>query len=225
MVDVDLRMHSAIDQVLSKIRPKITAILRTRGYYGTSDLILQFKTHVWGLIEINIDGYFHACSTLFAKIDSAQNHFLHELGLSSVHALEEYNFAPSSLRRNVGALGLLHKRVLGQCHPTFERLFPWCSDRFSEPRGRGHSKQLYGHWEEVKTHRAIFNRSIFMMVDIYNNLPQDVVDSRSVCTFQKALMHIVHTRCESGDPSWANSFCRRAGPDIGSAAVVDAGDS
>ena len=31
VVELDLRMHSAIEQVLSKIRPKITAILRTRG--------------------------------------------------------------------------------------------------------------------------------------------------------------------------------------------------
>ena len=44
MIDVDLRMHSAIDQVLSKIKPKVIAILRTRGYYDTPDLILQFKT-------------------------------------------------------------------------------------------------------------------------------------------------------------------------------------
>ena len=32
-MDVNLRMHSAIDQVLSKIRPKVTAVLRTRGYF------------------------------------------------------------------------------------------------------------------------------------------------------------------------------------------------
>ena len=30
--------------------------------------------------------------------------------------------APLSLRRNIGILGLLHKEVLGKCHPSFERL-------------------------------------------------------------------------------------------------------
>ena len=35
MIDLDLRMHTAIEQLLSKIRPKSTAILRTRGYYST----------------------------------------------------------------------------------------------------------------------------------------------------------------------------------------------
>jgi hypothetical protein len=46
LVDVDLRMHSAVEQVLSKIRPKITAILRTRIFYNIPDLILQFKTQI-----------------------------------------------------------------------------------------------------------------------------------------------------------------------------------
>ena len=33
IMDADLHMHSAIEQLLSQIRPKITAILRTRAYY------------------------------------------------------------------------------------------------------------------------------------------------------------------------------------------------
>ena len=45
-MDTDLRMHSAIEELMSKIRPKITAILRTRAYYSTLDLIGQFKTHI-----------------------------------------------------------------------------------------------------------------------------------------------------------------------------------
>ena len=171
MIDVDLRMHSAIDQVLVKIRPKITAILRTRGYYSTADLILQFKTHIWGFIEVDIDGYFHAAASLLTKFDGAQNHFLRELGLSPVQAFLEYNFAPSGLRRHIGVLGLLQKRVLGKCHPSYERLLPWWSDRFPEPRELGHTKQLYGHWVEVTSHRVIFNRFIFGMIDVYNNLP------------------------------------------------------
>jgi hypothetical protein len=51
LVDVDLRMLSAVEQVLSKNCPKITAILRTRPYYEVPDLIYQFKTQIWGLIE------------------------------------------------------------------------------------------------------------------------------------------------------------------------------
>ena len=172
---------------MGKIRPKITAILRTRGYYSEADLVLQFKTHIWGLIEANVGAYFHAASSLLDQIDGAQNRFLRELGLSPAQAFMEYNMASPSLRRNVGALGLLHKRVLGKCHPSFERLFPWYADRFAEPRGSGHSKQLYGHWVEVSSHRSIFNRSIFMMTDIYNMLPQHIVDAPSVHIFSTGI--------------------------------------
>ena len=46
MIDFDLRMHTCIDQLLSKIRPKCTAILRTRAYYSVTELIGQYITHV-----------------------------------------------------------------------------------------------------------------------------------------------------------------------------------
>ena len=48
MVDTDLRMHTCIDQLLAKTRPKITAILRTRGFYSIPDLASRFKSHIWG---------------------------------------------------------------------------------------------------------------------------------------------------------------------------------
>ena len=44
MIDLDLRMNTAIDQFLAKIRPKSLAILSTRGYYSTPELINQYKT-------------------------------------------------------------------------------------------------------------------------------------------------------------------------------------
>ena len=68
LIDLDLRMHSAIDQLLSKIRPKSTAILRTRAYYSTPDLINPYKTHVWGLVECHCGAYFHAACGLLEKL-------------------------------------------------------------------------------------------------------------------------------------------------------------
>ena len=124
-------------------------------------------------------------------------------------AFIDHHFAPPSLRRNIAVLGLLHKRVLGKCHPSFAELLPWWSDRFSEARGIGHTKQLYGHWGDITNHRALYDRSIFAMVDVYNNLPQHAVDAPSVSYFQSYVNHIARTRCETGDPSWASSFCRR----------------
>ena len=122
----------------------------------------------------------------------------------------EFNFAPPSLRRNIGILGLLHKRVLGKCHKSFERLLPFSADHSDQPLGSGHSKTLYGHWDVISSHWALFNRSIFAMVDIYNSLPQHIIDSTSVTLFQKALTQMARTRCENGIAAWASVFTRRA---------------
>ena len=114
MVDTDLAMESAIDLLLTRIRPKIKAILRTRGYHSIPDLIMQFKTHIWGLMEAHMGGIFHATSTRLDKIDHEQDRFIRELGISAEGAFEEFNFAPPTLRRNICILGLLHKLVLGK---------------------------------------------------------------------------------------------------------------
>ena len=87
---------------------------------------------------------------------------------------------------------------------------PWQSDQVHAEGRQRHSKQLYGHNMEITHHQAIFNRSIFSMVDIYNNLAQHVVDISSVSDFQKYLMQVVRTRCENGDPEWSLSFSRIA---------------
>ena len=83
MIDLDLRMHSAIDQLLSKIRPKSTAILRTRAYYSDSELLQQYKTHIWCLVEMHCGGYFHAATSLLDKVDQVQKKFLHKVGIST----------------------------------------------------------------------------------------------------------------------------------------------
>ena len=208
MVDTDLRMQSAIDQLTSKINPKITAILRTRAYYSVPQLIMQFKTHIWGLMEFNMGGFFHAATSLLAQIDRAQDRFLRELGISSEQALLEFNFPSPQIRRNIGILGLLHKRVLGLCHPSYDLLLPWYSSRFDTPRGLGHNKQLYGHNDEISHCQGLHSRSIFSMTGVYNNLPQHVVDAPSVKIFQQYLIHVVRTRCQQGDADWPSSFCR-----------------
>ena len=74
-MDLDLRMQTAVDQLLAKIRPKSKAILRTRGYYSIPELLIQYKTHVWGLVECNSGAFFHTVSSLLTKIDEIQENF------------------------------------------------------------------------------------------------------------------------------------------------------
>ena len=122
MIDLALRMHTSLGQLVSKIRPKSTAILRSRGYYSVSELITQYNTYVWHSLEILCDGYFHAATSLLDKVDQVQRSFLHHLQISEAEAFLDFNFAPTILRRNIAVLGLLHKRVLGLCHRSFESL-------------------------------------------------------------------------------------------------------
>ena len=142
MTDCKLVMNHAIDAILAKVRRKIAAILRTRSHYDKATLIQQFKTHVWGLMESHSGGIFHASTTLLNKIDGTHRRFLREIEMSEAEAFLKHNFAPPTLRRNIGLLGVLHKRVLGKSHPMMERLLPFRSDRFGSNRGDKHSKQL-----------------------------------------------------------------------------------
>ena len=125
LIDAKLIMRQCVDALLSRARPKIKAILRTRRHYSVKDLIGQFKTHVWGLLEYQTGAYFHASSYLLKKFDSAQRGFLEELQVDEATAFIAHNFAPPTLRRNIGILGLLHKRVLGKAHPVFKKLLPF----------------------------------------------------------------------------------------------------
>ena len=83
----------------------------------------------------------------------------------------------------------------------------------SEGRGFGHNKQLYNHCVEISAHQQLYNRSIFPMTDIYNNLPQHVVDAVGMATFRSFLAHIARTRCQQQD-GWTSCFDRRSNCDI-----------
>ena len=155
----------------------------------------------------------HAANSLLQKVSQVQTSFLNKLGVSEKDAFLTNNFAPTELRRNIGILGLLHKRVLGLCHRSFDRLLPWRSERFHTERGFGHSKQLYGHRLETKFQSALFFRSIFAMADVYNNLSQSVVDAPNVKLSQKHLTDMARERCRVDRPQWPFSFSSRHGPD------------
>ena len=120
--------------------------------------------------------------------------------MTSSDAFLEYNFAPPTLRRNIGVLGLIHKRVLGNAHPVFQQLLPFFNDVFGYPRP-GHDKQLYGHILDVQFQLTLYKRSIFGMVD--------VVDLNTVQTFQTELTKIARIRCQAGAANWEFSFAGR----------------
>ena len=156
-------------------------------------------------MEAHSGGIFHACSSQLDRFDRCQQHFLEKLDSSEKAAFIEHNFAPPVLRRNIGILGLLHKRVLGLCHRDFEQLLPWFGQVFGYTVEGKHTKQLHNHID-VRFNIGLFRRSIFAMTDVYNMLPQYVVDSASVSVFQKHLNSIAKKRCENNLPQWQYTF-------------------
>ena len=187
----------------------MTAIFRTRAYYKVPDLVGLFKIRIRGLTQAHNGGYFHATSFLRDKTEHAQNRFLRELETSPEQAFLDFNFAPPQIRLNIAYLGLLHKRAF-KFHSSFQRLLPWYAERFPEPRSMScHTKQLYGHHVEISHQRSLYDRSIFAMVDIYDNLSQTIVESPTVSSFQTCLNKIAKSRCESGAVAWIFSFSRQ----------------
>ena len=211
LVDCKLQMHQAIDKILAQARPKATAILRMRSHYCTKELLNQFKTHIWSILEIHNGAIFHAASGDIKRIDDFQKHFVEKLDLDEETAFLEFNFAPPMLRRDIGILGLLQKRVLGKAHPVFQELLPFHRDIYGYIRmGVGeHDKQLDGRVMEVHRQYDLYDRSIFAMTAKYNKLPQEVVDAKTVSIFQSMLTKIAKVQCEGGDERWKYIFHSR----------------
>ena len=134
-------------------------------------------------------------------LERLQRWFLRELHCNEEYAFVHFNFAPPVLRRDIGLLGLLHKRVLGLAHPAYDRLFP-----FHHEYWNGHSKQIYSHTAECTFQWVMFNRSIFGLASIYNKLPQWLVDTDTIKDFQRTLTRIAKDRCQGGDDAWKLSF-------------------
>ena len=160
-------------------------------------------------MECHNGGMFYAALYILEKIDAVHYHFLGKLEISAEEAFASFNFAPPNLRRDIGILGLLHKRVLGLSHPIFQTLFPFLRDVGEDGLLAGHDKQLYSHMKEVHLQMNLFCRSIFAMTYVYNLLSQEIVDCKTISAFQTCL--IVHARklCQEGDPNWAVCYSYR----------------
>ena len=155
MMDVKLNMRSAVNNIMSRIRPKITILLRTASYYDAATMINQFKIHIWSLMEGHCASIFHASTSILNQLDECQQRFLSKIGCDENTRFVDHNFAPSVLRRNIAVLGLLHKRVLDLAHPAFDASLPWERDVIGREYSPGDTKsrnsQLFGSLRQPST--------------------------------------------------------------------------
>ena len=75
------------------------------------------------LLEQSAVAIYHAAQTHLESLNALQRNFVSELGLSEAEAFLEHKLAPLALRRDIAALGLLHKIQLGEAPPDFNGLF------------------------------------------------------------------------------------------------------
>ena len=89
---------------------------------------------------------YHASLTHLESIDALQCRFVNEICLTEEIAFLEFNMAPLKLRRDIGALGRLHKIQLGEAHPDFGFLFArnqiWSFVSITRHGGRRHGRQF-----------------------------------------------------------------------------------
>ena len=99
-IDVKLTMSEAVDLIVARARPKIKALLRSRAFYSLVDLIVQIKTHIWGIIDYSHGCVLHASDTALAKIDHLQSAFVRELHVTEEFVFLVHNFAPGITKRH-----------------------------------------------------------------------------------------------------------------------------
>ena len=175
-------------------------------FYSLRDTLNLFKTHIWGLIEYHTSAIYHACDSHRSRLDRLQSSFLNELGIGEKDALLVFNFAPLNSRRDIAMLAVLHKRVLGIAHHTLISMFPFSS---YQPAHR-HNKQLALPIEQMIFQQALWMRSLFDLTQVYNRLPQRIVDLTTIKEFQHELTCILKQHCSRDAHSWSHIFDPRA---------------
>ena len=202
LFDCALSMKPCIDQILARARPKIRALLKIKHMYNQEVMLRLYKTHIWGFTEYSNGVLILASWSQLRRIDKMQRWLLHEINLIDKSAFLEYNFAPPSMRRRIGLLGFIHKRILEQCHPLVCAGLPLESDA----EFRYHSKALHPFWEDVRGHKHLYERSLFEYILMYNRLPQSLIDSPSVKYFQARLTHLAKQRASRDDSNWRQAY-------------------
>ena len=107
-------------------------------------------------------------------------------------------------------LGLIHRAVLGMGPPQFEKYFRRAGAPL-HPHGRNIESR---HTSQLSTFRKgkfldIMGHSVLGLIDIYNLLPQSVIDAPTVKIFQRRLQDMLRNEAENGYNGWPRLFSPR----------------
>ena len=167
-----------------------------------------YKTFVVSFLEFGTAAVYHTTDYAFPPLDRIQKRFLDELHNDEISMLIDLSLVPLWSRRDMAMLGLLHKVVLGIVPSMFDQ-FIFFTRRVPFPRGLRnpflrHSRQLHDPMDGSQS--RIFQRSLFGLIYTYNLLPQAVVDSKTVTSFQHRLQRGLKEAAKSGRNDWSSLF-------------------
>ena len=129
-------------------------------------------------------------------LNPVQRSFIHELGLADEEACLLYNLAPLEFRRDIAALGLLHKIQLGEAHADFDGIFPKAME--AAPAQTRHGARRHGRkFIKITGNNYYFNQFLFGMTKVYNVFLEFVVSRPTVATFQSSYAKDARIACQS----------------------------
>ena len=105
-------------------------------------------------------------------------------------------------------LGLLHRVVLGEVSEQLRALFPirpFTTDT-TRPTTRLDVRRHKFQFVEPTFHTDVLKRSIFGLTVVYNLLPAEVVESKSVQSFQSLLQLALRRAAADGIDNWQRIY-------------------
>ena len=118
-----------------------------------------------------------------------------------------YTASTLGMRRDIAMLGILFKVASGIGPQPIGSLFSLRPSTLEQhgflirPR---HSKQIMD--PVAFNHPVVVKRSIYGLIRVFNALPQGVVDSKSVNSFQKQLQNRAKVEARTGAPGWEQMY-------------------
>ena len=109
--DCRLDMQVAVRALAGKVKWKLQMLLRSKRFFSTEDLIVQYKQQVLTYIEYRTGAIYHATKTVLCLLDDLQTRFLRELGITAEAALFDFSLAPLPIRRDIALLGFIAVRL------------------------------------------------------------------------------------------------------------------
>ena len=209
-------MSETVHSLAGQCKWKLRAILRTQKFNTGMELVMLYKAQLLSFIEYRTPAIYHACASALLELDRIQDRLVNAAGFCEAEVLRECRLAPLSSRRDMAMLGLIHRTVLGKGPSHFRAFFK--PDYNKRQAGIGlHRLQLceYGAHEsdfQLPGSRPAdyLQNSALGLVQVYNLLPADIVESSSsVSSFQSALQGVLMARATAGCTDWKFTFSPR----------------